>query len=392
MNNIQTDIFDKVYPKINSYILNFGESSLSRNGDVKKVREFVTRISNPHMNLVGGFGRRINPFFLFVEALWIWCGRNDVATLKPFNDRMSDYSDNGRSFHAAYGHRLRSYFKGCDQVSQVIEMLSKYKNTRRCVMQIWNSPDDLGTDTKDIPCNDMITVSIDQDNKLRFSIFNRSNDLHWGLPTNIYQFSTIGKFIANCLGIEYGYQTHFSNDLHIYTSNPIAENMEGLYNVHQGMFSNFRSIYDYCIPIDFSFKFQDDPENIDPLHRLNYIDFIANKLLQKISDKSIVSLKDEKFDDEVSSGLIFAACCSFLYKESKIVSNNLKTHKRNDYDELIVISEIIFLAKMFKQEKTDFALLAVNFFASRLKNREDLNEILKEFDCDEQVKGFIGFL
>lgn len=385
MNNVQVLDFNIVYPRINSYILNMGIKSTSRNGEVKKVREFVTRLSDPNKNLVGGWGRRINPFFLFVESIWIWCGKNDVETLLPFNCRMVDYSDNGKSFHAAYGHRLRKYHRGVDQVSEAIRLLEKDIHSRRIVIHIWNAPDDLGADTKDVPCNDMITVSIDENRKLRFSIFNRSNDLHWGLPTNIYQFSTLGKLMANCLGLQYGNQTHFSNDLHIYASNPIAEKMESYYNDFAGIFDGFNTIYDYCVPTDINFKFENDSQHNDALQRLNYIDYTMDKFLFAINnDVDIESFVNSKFDVEISNGLLFMVACCLLYK-----------NKKNDKSEtgiLNTIVNLISLSERYEQSNTDFSLLAVNFFASKLKNREVLQQELEKFNCSKKVKNLIGYL
>jgi thymidylate synthase len=184
---------------------------------------------------VGGFGRDINIFFLLVEALWIYAGRKDLKLLEFFNSRMRDFSDDGTIFHAPYGWRLRhhgvnseevgSNHNGYDQVEQAVQILSKDPESRQVVMSIWNPLMDLGYKSKDIPCNDLVMLKI-RDGKLITTIQNRSNDLHWGLPTNIFQFSFLTEMMALCLDVELGTQTHNSQSLHIYDWNEIAKNME----------------------------------------------------------------------------------------------------------------------------------------------------------------------
>lgn len=236
----KTDAFSKLYPVINHHILNNEQWQPCRDGNVKELMNFKTIITNPYQRCVGGYKRGINIFFLLAEAMWIFTGRKDVKFLTYFNKKMADFSDDGKVFHAPYGFRLRHWgvrsedkfteenlhaAQGYDQVEDAIRILEANPNTRQVVMSIWNPDLDLGTKTKDIPCNDMVMLKI-RDGKLITTIQNRSNDLHWGLPTNLFQFSFLTEMMAACLGIELGTQTHNSQSLHIYDWNKIAETMD----------------------------------------------------------------------------------------------------------------------------------------------------------------------
>jgi thymidylate synthase len=95
--------------------------------------------------------RDANPFLHFFEALWLLAGRNDVAFLAQFLPRLAEYSDNGRTFHGAYGYRLRTRF-GKDQLVEAAARLKKEPDTRQVVLQIWSCEDDLNRPSKDIPC------------------------------------------------------------------------------------------------------------------------------------------------------------------------------------------------------------------------------------------------
>ena len=81
---------------------------------------------------------------------------------------------------------------------------------------------------KDIPCNDIVMLKI-REGKLITTIGNRSNDLHLGLPTNIFQFSFLTELIAGALGVELGTQTHNSQSLHVYSWNKSAEVMDKIF-------------------------------------------------------------------------------------------------------------------------------------------------------------------
>ena len=202
LNAAQARDFDELYPYLNEYVAK-GENRESRNGDVYEVLNFKTEILNPIARCVGTHNRDINIFFLLAEAIWIWQGRKDVEFLKIFNSRMGNFSDNGDTFHAPYGFRMRNWGVssdhliseenkhafdkevGTDQIFQAVKMLKENPNNRRVVISIWNPSLDLNYPSKDIPCNDMLMLKI-RDGQLHGTIQNRSNDLHWGLPTKCF--------------------------------------------------------------------------------------------------------------------------------------------------------------------------------------------------------------
>ena len=64
---------------------------------------FITEYTNPQRNVLFDATRDANPFFHYLEAMWIIAGRNDVKTLAHVLPKMADYSDNGSVFHGAYG-------------------------------------------------------------------------------------------------------------------------------------------------------------------------------------------------------------------------------------------------------------------------------------------------
>lgn len=170
--------------------------------------------------------RDANPFFHLMEALWILGGRNDVKFLAQFLPSIANYSDDGETFHGAYGYRLR-YAKGFDQFFDAIELLKSDPDSRQAVLQIWDAELDLNIKSKDIPCNDLIFLKV-RKGELHMRVCCRSNDAIWGAyGANVVQFSVLLEYLAARVGVKVGTYTQISDSFHVYTDNPKLEPLVG---------------------------------------------------------------------------------------------------------------------------------------------------------------------
>lgn len=240
----------------------------SRYGEVVRVEEVVTvSYTHPRERVLLCPGRDANPFFHLYESLWMLAGRNDVAPLAYYNRRMPEFSDDGgNTFNGAYGYRWRNgpylgkgvdYPRGrADQLVLIVEHLRASPHSRRAVLQMWNVQDDLlKVDTgKDLCCNLSVVFKVelgtcrlcggkghgperegkvfvmrspceacggkphDCPRYLNMVVFNRSNDLVWGmLGANVVQFSMLQEYLAAYLGLDVGRYDQVTADLHAYT-------------------------------------------------------------------------------------------------------------------------------------------------------------------------------
>jgi len=185
----------------------------SRTGRVKDLGRTVYQIKNDSFRLCFLKERALNPFFAFAEFSWIIEGSNKLEPLKYFISTYDEFSDNGNTLNGAYGFRLRKYFK-FDQIKKAINILKNNNNTRRVVLTMY-SPEDLLSNSKDIPCNTTIYLKI-RNNKLDITILNRSNDLFLGVPYNVFVFYLLQVYIANAINCKIGTQTHYTDSLHLY--------------------------------------------------------------------------------------------------------------------------------------------------------------------------------
>lgn len=204
--------------------------SPSRVGDIIRIEEPVrVTFTHPWERVLFNSARDCNPFFHLYEALWMLAGRNDVESVAYYNPRMKEFSDDGETFQGAYGHRWRKWF-GQDQLDTIVNELRANPNSRRCVLDIWDATkygrfetsgiSDLDMVTrsgKDVPCN-LCACFVIRDDKLEMTVFNRSNDMIWGmLGANVVHFSILQQYIADRIGVAMGRYHQVTNDMHVYT-------------------------------------------------------------------------------------------------------------------------------------------------------------------------------
>lgn len=235
-----------------------GEECAPRGKVIRELRPVSVEFLNPLKRVTFLRGRRINPFFQLAESLWIISGHSDVAFLDLFNKNMVNFSDDSVYFNASYGERIRSYGKNdlhrviynpVDQLEDVYVKLVKDSDSRQAVIvishpQFDNSSYTIGEHGKDIACNLVITFKI-RHNKLHMVVFNRSNDILWGLfGANLCQFSTIQELLATWLGLEVGTYHQVTDSLHLYTETYGSYENKAIFDSHPGMESGSYCIWD----------------------------------------------------------------------------------------------------------------------------------------------------
>lgn len=229
----------KLYLTALTDLVEKGDTCQPRGKLIKELRPASIEFTNPYNRVTFLGGRKINPFFQIAESLWILSGRADVEWLIKFNANMKQFSDDGVWFNAPYGERLRSWGKNAlhntiinpiDQMMDAYTKLLHDKDTRQAVMVISNPSFDnskytIGEQGKDIACNLVVTFKI-RNNRLNMTVFNRSNDAHWGLwGANLCQFTTIQETMWSWLknsgnsdfeDLNIGDYCQVTDSLHIY--------------------------------------------------------------------------------------------------------------------------------------------------------------------------------
>jgi len=245
-------MFTGSFPDINRLFVD-SLTHLMETGTNVDVRGFKTRelhpalleLKDPRKRVLTVPNRKNNVFATVAEYVWIMAGRNDLEFLSFYLSSAGNYSDDGKTWRAAYGPRLRSWAKRdgtvVDQFQEVIRILKGDPYSRRAVMVLFDPDLDFLPESKDYPCTNWMHFLFRED-ALDLKVTMRSNDIVFGMSqTNIPVFTMILETMANLLGVKVGKYYHDADSLHVY---------DNMYEKAQSIIAspyNF-NVYDYVIP------------------------------------------------------------------------------------------------------------------------------------------------
>jgi thymidylate synthase len=180
-------------------------------------RELTARtfqIVHPTERYISVQGRLNNVAATVAETVWVLAGRNDLDFLTRYLPRAPDFSDDGMTWRAGYGPRLRNW-QGTDQLSEVVKLLRSDPTSRRGVIGLFDPATDF-TNSRDVPCNNWIHF-IQRNNRLDMAIAVRSNDVIWGFSgINTFEWSVLHEVVARAIGAHVGSQQWLVNSFHLY--------------------------------------------------------------------------------------------------------------------------------------------------------------------------------
>lgn len=209
-----------------------GKEQQTRNGPATCLYDQEAVMLNPLARHLSLFGRTNNFFGTLGEMFWVMAGEENISpVLEFFVPRAPLYSDNGKTWHAAYGDRLWNY----GQFKHVLKMFQEDGiETRRATQSIFipqldaydNYMEAEGT-MKDVPCNQWINYyvqTIDDVYYLNMKTTQRSSDIIFGLGNiNIPEFTLIQEMVLGIIKelypdkkIKLGVYKHLATNLHVY--------------------------------------------------------------------------------------------------------------------------------------------------------------------------------
>lgn len=194
-----------------------GTKDNSRNGLVIRAPgPVITQYLHPNERVLFSPERDANPFFHFMEGLWMLGGRRDAEFVAQFNAQMMEYANDPGTFDGAYGWRWRCHF-GYDQLTTIMRMINADVTTRRAVLSMYDGNLDLrNTYSSDIPCNTHAYFAVRGD-ELHMTVCCRSNDAIWGAyGANAVHMSMLLEVMAAFTGLKVGTYVQVSNDFHYY--------------------------------------------------------------------------------------------------------------------------------------------------------------------------------
>lgn len=222
---VQAKSASQLLGRLSTNILRQGNYTDSRAGRVLEMPGATMLVmQDPHHSMALNRHRRLNPWVSLAEFPWLMAGRNDVAWLLPYLPKAGQFSDDGKTWRAGYGPRLRMwpdphpegrYREPVDQLQRVVDLLRNEPATRQAAISIWDPRRDW-VDSKDIPCTLSLSF-MPRAGQLDLLVTMRSNDIVWGLTgVNMVNFTGLLQVVAACAGMGLGQYTHVAHNLHVY--------------------------------------------------------------------------------------------------------------------------------------------------------------------------------
>lgn len=220
-------------PDLFHHLLDHGDEITSRAGVTKELTHVGITLRHPWRRELLLEKRKPSIAAQIAESAWVLAGRDDIAWLANYLPRAWDFSDDGETWRAGYGKRLRNWAgldTDVDQLAYVVETLTASHASRQAVMSIWSPTLDTKPG-KDIPCNNWLSFS-SRLGKLDLMVAIRSNDAMWGWSgINAFEWSVLQEVTAGLLGLQVGglhfattsfhlYDRHWTKARDVYEANP----------------------------------------------------------------------------------------------------------------------------------------------------------------------------
>jgi thymidylate synthase len=174
---------------------------LTEHGQLRSPRGMAT-LELPHLStsfdlhypVIDSVERKLSYKFLSGEALWILNGDDRVETIRRYNRKIADFSDDGITFFGAYGPLF------VQQLTHVTRKLIDDADTRQAVITLWRpSP----PPTRDVPCTVALQFVL-RSGALDAHVFMRSSDAWLGVPYDWFNFTMMALRVAHTVNYYHG--------------------------------------------------------------------------------------------------------------------------------------------------------------------------------------------
>lgn len=201
--------FNFAYKWLIKEVLEHGLRVFPRGLGTSELSPIVFQLADITKSLCTLRERKLAYKFNAAEKLCYITGNSGETVLPKYAPNIAKFINPATGkYDGAYGPRMIKQFKF------VIDLLKKDKDSRQAIINIYNFHDDQH-DSLDIPCTQNLHFLV-RDGKLNLIVQMRSNDLMWGTPYDVSQFTFLQECFAKILGLQNGTYTHIANSLHIY--------------------------------------------------------------------------------------------------------------------------------------------------------------------------------
>lgn len=211
----EVDTLDEAWRKWYDLLNGTNDGHASRDGDVhSEILNAITIIKDPTKNVMKDPVRNLSMRYGIGELLWYLSANNKLSQIQKYTRGWDRMTDDGETVNSNYGYCIAKKY-GFDQLKFVINELKKNPNSRRAVIHI-KEPSD--KPSNDVNCTVCLQFFI-REGKLYMTTYMRSNDVWFGFPYDVFQFTCLQIYLSMVLEVELGTYTHVAGSLHLYERN-----------------------------------------------------------------------------------------------------------------------------------------------------------------------------
>lgn len=217
LSNIVNEVntLDEAWRKWYNLLNGTKDSHESRDGDVhSEILNAITVIKDPTKNIMKDPVRNLSMRYGIGELLWYLSANNKLSQIQKYTKGWDRMTDDGVTVNSNYGYCVTKKY-GFDQLEFVINELKKNPNSRRAVIHIKEPTD---KPSNDVNCTVCLQFFI-REGKLYMTTYMRSNDVWFGFPYDVFQFTCLQIYLSMVLEVELGTYTHIAGSLHLYERN-----------------------------------------------------------------------------------------------------------------------------------------------------------------------------
>lgn len=208
----------KQYHDLLQHILENGVSKSDRTG-TGTISVFGYQM---RFNLEEGFPllttKKLHLKSIIYELLWFLNGDTNIKFLTDHGVRIwNEWADAEGNLGPVYGKQWRSWSRpdgtAVDQISQLIHTLKTNPDSRRMIVNAWNTGE---IDQMALtPCHCLFQFYV-ANGKLSCQLYQRSADTFLGVPFNIASYALLTQMVAQVCHLQPGEFIHTFGDVHLY--------------------------------------------------------------------------------------------------------------------------------------------------------------------------------
>lgn len=189
-------------------IVNDGSLCSPRGNLTKEIRPVLLELSNPRKRITTLEGRKWKLPLAIGELAWNLSKSKSSEFISYYANNWQSFAQGGEIKNSCYGSKIFN-----SNWQRVSDILKEDIDSRRAI--IFLGSNNFESNEIDVSCTNTLQFIV-REGRLELHVTMRSNDVYWGLPYDIFLFTTLQELKSVELGLDLGSYFHFTSSMHLY--------------------------------------------------------------------------------------------------------------------------------------------------------------------------------